>query len=122
MDADGEPVEVGDRVFVSGGYDMNPRWLGGREGYSGTIDRFIPGQDQKLAAVIRIDDPITANGVTGDRLVMELRWVGASWRSGAIAHIELCDFEPEEKFWRDRRQGEWIESHATIRHLDRRVP
>ena len=117
MDAEGEPLEVGDRVMVSGGYDMNPGWLGGREGFSGTIERFIPGQNEKLAAVIRTDNPVTANGVTGDTLVMELRWVGASWRSGAVAHIELCDFEPEEKSWQDRRQGEWIESHATIRHL-----
>jgi hypothetical protein len=117
MASEKEPLKVGDRVFVSGGYDMRPRWLGGREGFSGKIERFIPGQNEGPAAVIRTDDPVSVNGVTGDTLVMELRWVGATWRSGAVAHIELCDFEPEEKAWQDRRQGKWVESHASIRRM-----
>jgi len=113
---EGTLLEKGDRVFVYGGYDNKPEWLSGRAGYSGTIERFIPGQNDTPAAVIRTDDPVTANGVTGNILVMQLRWVGATWRSGAVAHIELCDFEPKSVRWEDRRQGEWVESHARIRH------
>ena len=112
------PLQEADRVFVSGGYDMDPKWLGGGDGFPGTIERFIPGQNQERAAVIRTDSPVSANGVTGDIIVMELRWVGATWHSGAVAHIELCDFEPESKPWQERRQGEWVESHASIRHLE----
>ena len=114
---EGAPLEQGDRVFVSGGYDPDPQWLGGRDGFAGTIERFIPGQNQEPAAVIRTDSPVSASGVTGNVLVMELRWVGATWRSGAVAHVELCDFEPDAKPWQNRRQGEWVESHASIRHL-----
>jgi hypothetical protein len=97
---------------------MEPSWLGGRDGFSGTIEQFIPGRNQQPAAVVRTDEPVSANGVTGSILVMELRWVGATWDSGAVAHIELCDFEPEPKRWQERRQGEWVESHASIRHLE----
>ena len=78
----------------------------------------MEAEGEPLEAVVRIDAPVEANGVSGDILVMELRWVGATWKSGAVAHIELCDFEPEEKPWQDRRRGEWVESHATIRHLE----
>jgi len=55
----GAPLEEGDRVFVSGGYDMEPSWLGGWDGFSGTIERFIPGQNQEPAAVVRTDDPVS---------------------------------------------------------------
>lgn len=97
---------------------MEPSWLSGGPGYAGTIEHFIPGQNEKPAAVIRTDDRIEANGVTSDLIVMELRIVGSTWQSGAVGHIELCDFEPEPVRWQDRRQGEWIESHASIRHLE----
>jgi len=115
---EGPPLQQGDRVFVSGGYDMEPRWLSGRAGYAGTLERFIPGQNKEPAAVVRTDEPVTADEVTGNVLVMELRWVGATWRSGAVAHIELCNFEPDAVRWQDRRQGAWVQSHATIRHLE----
>lgn len=114
----GAALEVGDRVLVSGGYEANPGWLGGRDGLPGTIERFIPGQGRVPAAVVRTDDPVAAGGVTGSILVMELRWVDATWHSGAVAHIELCDFQPEARPWQERRQGAWVESHATIRHLE----
>jgi hypothetical protein len=116
--ATGAPLEEGDRVFVSGGYGMGPSWLGDRNGYAGTLERFIPGQNEERAAVVRTDDPVSAKGITGNILVMELRWVGATWHSGAVAHIELCDFEPEAKRWQERRQGEWVESHASIQRLE----
>jgi hypothetical protein len=115
---EGVPLERGDRVFVTGGYDRDPEWLEGGAGHTGTLERFIPGQDDRIAAVVRTDGPVTDNGITGQILVMELRLTGASWVTGAVAHIELCDFEPEATQWQDRRRGEWIESHASIRQVD----
>jgi hypothetical protein len=115
---EGPPLREGDRVFVSGSYYPKPKWLAGGAGYSGTLERFIPGQNEPPAAVVRTDTPVTGNKLTGDVLVMQLRYRGASWHSGAVCSIELCDFDPEPKRWQDRRQGEWVESHASLRHLD----
>lgn len=115
---EGEPLKRGDRVFVEGGYSMRPEWLDGKDGYAGTLERFIPGQNQKPDAVIRLDETITAEGISGDMLVMSLRYTDAAWRSGAIAHIELCDFEPDSARWQDRRQGKWIEAAASVRLLE----
>ncbi len=115
---EGPPLRPGDRVFVSGGYDPEPAWLAGGRGYAGTLERFIPGRSEQPAAVVRTDVPVTVGGVTGEVLVMELRWVGASWHSGAVSHVELCDFEPEPKSREERRHGAWVESHASIHHLE----
>jgi hypothetical protein len=115
--ADSPLLVAGDRVFVYGGYDQAPKWLGGGMGYSGTIERFIPGQNAELAAVVRTDDAVAAEGVSGSLLVLELRYVGAKWLSGANVHVELCDFEPDAVRWQERRQGKWVESHAAVRRL-----
>ena len=108
-------MNPGDKVFVSGGYDMEPRWLCGRRGYHGVIEAMMPGQNADPAALVKLVAPISVDGVTGEYLVMELRYVGATWKGpSATAHVELCDFMPEAKPWKDRRQGKWVESHATI--------
>ncbi len=108
-------LKVGDHIWLSGGYDPDPEWLNGNKGYWGTVDSFIPGQGEEPAAVIRLDRRITVKNVTGDILVLELRWKGAKWGDRGAVHIELCDFLPEEKPWKDRKQGIWVESHAEYR-------
>jgi hypothetical protein len=32
-------------------------------------------------------------------------------------HLELCDFEPEDRPWKTRRQGTWVESHASYTRI-----
>ena len=108
-----DALRVGDRVELSGGYDMEPKWLNGEAKRFGTVSKFIPGQNKDLAAVVGLDIPISVDGLTGRILVLELRYKGASWDSSNIVHIELCDFEPESKSWQHRKQGKWIESHAS---------
>ena len=81
---------------------------------------FIPGRNEPAAAVIiRLDTPISAEGVTADVLVLALRYVGATWETTGTVHVELCDFTPERKRWRDRKQGKWVESHATYERVSR---
>lgn len=115
---EGKPLKEGDRVFVHGGYSMRPEWLNGRIGYEGTLERFIPGQNNTLSAVIRTDEQVITKEGAGHILIMSLRYEGASWQSGAVAHIELCDFEPDSTHWQDRRKGAWVEAAASIRHLE----
>lgn len=112
-------LKVGDRVKLSGGYDFEPSWLGGIAYYRGVVSAFIPGQDEAPAAVVRLDHTITAKGTTGEIVVLELRYVGQDWESTGTVHVELCDFLPEEKPWQQRRQGKWVESHATYKRVGR---
>jgi len=106
-------LAVGDRIQLSGGYDYEPAWLCGAPHHEGVISAFIPGQNSNLAAVIQLDRPITVGGTTGEVVVLELRFVGAEWEDTQTVHVELCDFIPEAKAWQHRRQGKWVESHAT---------
>jgi hypothetical protein len=106
-------LTAGDRVRLFGGYDMQPTWLGDADHYMGTVESFIPGQNESPAAIVRLDRPITVEGVSGEVVVLELRYVGSEWSEGGTVHVELCDFVPEPKSWPQRRQGKWVESNAS---------
>ena len=119
-------LKVGDRVIVGGGYDYEAAWLAASaEGYSGRVTAFIPGQNEQPAAVVELDEELVlpngagaveAGEVRGGFLVLELGHVGTDWSTPTPRiHVELCDFEPEEASWAERRQGAWVESHATYR-------
>lgn len=110
-------IKVGDKIELWGGYDQEPRWLSGKNHCVGEVERFIPGQNKEKAMVVRLDAPITVDNITGNIVVLELRYVGAKWIGEGVAHVELCDFEPEEKTWKNRRQGAWVESHASFKIL-----
>jgi hypothetical protein len=110
-------LEVGNRVKLSGGYDYEPRWLSGAQFYLGSVTAFIPGQNQESAAVVALDAPIDIEGVVGNTVVLELRYVGQEWAESGTVHVELCDFEPEPKRWQERQQGKWVESNATYERV-----
>lgn len=94
---------------------MEPEWLSGGAGYHGQIEKFISGQKDAMAAVVRFDQPVVTDGLIADYAVLELRYEGATWSgSRETVHVELCDFVPDDTRWQDRRQGRWVESHATI--------
>ena len=105
-------LEVGHYIYLSGGYDMKPEWLGENGGYYGKVIAFIPGQNKTLAAVVKLDSPIEVKELSGDIVVLELRYAGAEWKQSENVHVELCNFMPEAKCWQDRKQGLWVESHA----------
>ena len=113
-------MRVGDRVFLSGAYD-HPGWLQGGPGYGGTLERFIPGHNEGgSSAVVRLDEALTLEGVTGVYVVLDLRYVGATWEADeVIGSVELCDFVPEALPVRERRRGTWVQTHATIQRADR---
>ena len=110
-------LDVGNKVQLSGGYDYDPIYLKKPQASkrTGTIIQFIKGQNTMDAAVVKLDEIIYGEKLSGDIVVLELRQVGATWLdSKPIVHIELCDFIPENKPWKDRRQGEWVEAAATL--------
>ncbi len=108
-------MRIGDRVFLTGGYEMKPEWLSGGAGYHGTIEKFIPGQNDTRAAVVRFEQPVVTGGLSANYAVLELRYEGVTWSGPQeTVHVELCDFVPDDIPWQDRRQGAWVESHATV--------
>jgi hypothetical protein len=112
-----DSLQIGDLVQLSGGYSLEPGWLAGLDSITGPVVAFTPGQNDAPAAVIKLDKQITFAEVTGDVLVLELRYVGAAWEPLGIVHVELCDFTPDATPWRDRRKGQWVESHASYERL-----
>ena len=112
-----QPLTVNSKVRLSGGYDYQPKWLGEKPFISGFVLKFIPGQNSEQAAVIQLNESLTVDEITGNICVLELRYVGATWTDDIVCHVELCNFLPEDKTWKDRRQGIWVESHASCRIL-----
>ena len=114
------PLEVGDRIELSGGYDYDPIYLRNPRSNSrrGTILQFIKGQSEVPAAVVKLDDKISGEKITGDIVVLELRHVGQTWQNPTPVHIELCDFMPEDQVWIDRRQGEWVEAAVLVKRIE----
>ena len=110
-----DSLAIGDRVRLGGGYEPDPAWLSGRTSVLGTVSQFIPGQNGSRAVVVQLDEPISGESLSGSTVVLQLRYVDAKWEPTETVHVELCDFTPEPKVWKNRRQGEWIESHATYR-------
>jgi hypothetical protein len=124
-------LQVGDRVWVGGGYDSDPAWMAGAGddlGYRGTVLEFIPGQNLQPAAVIKLDDKIILpegagaarrQELRGTFLALELGHEGTDWATPRPRiHVELCDFRPDSRQWQERRKGVWVESHATYDYLD----
>jgi hypothetical protein len=112
-----ESRAVGDRVRLSGGYDLEPAWLQGKQHYTATVTRFIPGPNDVPAVVAHLDTPVFNRSSHGEIVVLELRYKGTNWCEVNTLHVELCDSEPEPKTFEDRRQGKWIESHAMCEKL-----
>ena len=88
------PLQVGDKIKLSGGYDYDPFFLKNplASSRSGTVIQFIKGQNKSLAAVVKLDEKMSGEKITGDIVVLELRWVGQTWQEPTPVHIELCDF------------------------------
>jgi hypothetical protein len=110
-------LAVGDRLRLSGGYDFEPQWLGSASFLLGTLVDFIPGQNKQPAAVVKLDSPIGAAGEKHTIVVLELRYVGATWVSEGVVHVELCERAPEAKAWSGRAKGRWVESHASYERV-----
>lgn len=112
-------LEIGDKIELFGGYDYEPLFLRNppADKRTGHVISFIKGQNENDAAVVKLDNKITGEKITGDIVVLEPRYVGQTWNDPGPVHIELCNFTPENKQWKERRQGEWIEAAATLNIL-----
>lgn len=127
--------QVGDRVLVAGGYDMEPPWLAGGSGYSGRIEEIYGHRsavrlDRTLSLSAPGDgwsdfgnaarQPITkVANATGEWLALALADHGAHW-TGEVTrlHVSVCRERPDlEVVPAGGGVGVWVESHAAIAHL-----
>lgn len=61
-------LSVGDAVIVGGDYELEPAWTAAhREGYRGRVTAFAPGQNERCAAVIELDDEVLLEQGAGRR-------------------------------------------------------
>jgi hypothetical protein len=81
--------------------------------HAGECIAFIEGQNTRPAAVLKLDKAIEFDGLSGDIVVLELRYAEASWAASGVVHIELCSSLPEDRHWKERRKGVWVESNAS---------
>jgi hypothetical protein len=109
--------ETGRRIRLSGGYDMDPMWLADRDHYDGTVEGFIAGMGEIPELVVRLDEALSVAGMTGNIVVLDLRFAGHEWTRSETVGIELCDFVPEDKPPRARRRGKTVETYATYELL-----
>jgi hypothetical protein len=109
-------LKINDTIKLHDGYDFNPVFLQNppNKDRIGKVIKSIPVKNQESAFIVKLDFPITAKNTTGDILVMKLRYQGQTWKTNGPVHLELCDFVPEDKQWKDRKHGVWIESHASF--------
>jgi hypothetical protein len=115
--ASSRAVKLGDRIKIAGGYDTDS--LLRRVGeLRGTVVSFVHGYEPRIyAAVVRLDSPIAADGITGDVLLMELRYTGASWDGGPpgsqTVGLDLCSQIPSD----GQRSCVTLETHAIFEVL-----
>jgi hypothetical protein len=107
------PLKVGDKIQLFGGYDFDPIFLKNppAEYRYGTVISFIKN-DNRTNAVVRLDQAITGEEITGDILVLSLRYVDQTWQEPSPVHIYLCNYLPRDN---EQVNGEWVEAAATLR-------
>ena len=109
-------LKVDDRIELSGGYDYEIKYLQNPPASSrlGTVIGFIRNNRkyEDYSAIIKLTEPITADSITSDIVVLTTRYEKQTWIYTGIVHIELCEVIPE-KLNEKERFGEWIEAAAS---------
>lgn len=109
-------LKVDDKIELSGGYDYEIKYLQDPPARSriGTVIKFIRNHRkyEDYSAVVKLTEPITANSITGDVLVLTTRYERQMWIYTGIVNIDLCEKIPETKV-ENQRFGEWIEAAAS---------
>ncbi|MFZ5841795.1 MAG: hypothetical protein ACOY3E_02755 [Pseudomonadota bacterium] len=87
-------LKIGDRIHIGGGYDMEPAWLNGGSGYTGTVLEFLESESEKTTVLVELDAPLSFNQVTSSEVLLSLRYVGAKWTEQETCHVTLCAKKP----------------------------
>jgi len=112
-------MKPGDKIWLFGGRERTPAWRKGTDTLVATVeDILVGGEGGEARLLARLSRPLTVNGVTGDLLLLSLRYRGAVWSDAGICHIVLCAEPPGSgRWWEDKGRFTWIESYAGFQKL-----
>ena len=112
-------LKIGDRIWFSGGYDMEPQWLEGKDGYSGIVFGFKEF-DHGRFVIAKLDQKIKSSKLESDIILMQLRYKNAVWNDTEHVHIFLCGEIPSVEFLSKEwfsQNAVWMESHANYKKI-----
>ena len=108
-------IKVGDQIWLSGGYDMEPPWLEGGDGYFATVLGFKEFEHGRFV-IAKLDQKIKSSKLESDIILMQLRYRNAIWDDKGFVHVFLCGEIPLDEFvakeWFSSNTF-WLESHAS---------
>jgi hypothetical protein len=112
-------LEPGDRIYLSGGYDYDPRWhKPDGSGYYATVLRFIDNKiekrigDERLSVIIEFDEILDFDGLRGKYGLIMGRWQGQKWTPEGVAHLHLLAKDIMDISEFSQQTSRWLESHA----------
>ena len=112
----------GTRLRLSGGYDMEPAWLKGRQSYHATLLGFLDNKardnpDESRSALIEFYEELRFEGLRGTHGVLSLRYVGQQWMPNGTVHAYLLRDKIESIDQMDEATSRHMESHASYEVL-----
>ena len=116
-------LQVGDRIKLFGGYDMNPLWLFGGEGYTAKVlsffDNYINGSenDSRMSISIEFDEPLTLKGLTGKYGFIMGRWEDQKWEDVGVVHVHITTNKISKASDITEENSRWVESHASYEKI-----
>ena len=116
-------LKVGDRIKLFGGYDMNPPWLFGGEGYTAKVlsffDNCITGRkgDSSISISIEFDEPLTFKGFIGKYGFIMGRWEDQKWEDAGGVHVHITTNKISKASDITEENSRWVESHANYQKI-----
>ena len=115
-------LKVGDRIKVSGGYDMDPPWLKGGSGYIAVVTGFFDNNiekregDSAISASIEFENEVEYKGINGKYGFLLGRYEGQTWDAenhGEHVHISSVPINSNTDI--KEELSVWAESHASYK-------
>jgi hypothetical protein len=119
-----EKLQVGDRIKLSGGYDMDPPWLKGGSGYYAKVIGFFDNNidkrkgDERLSASIEFEEELEHRGFSGKYGFMLGRWEGQLWETSGTVHVHISNVPINNSSDITKENSIWAESHAHYERVD----
>ncbi|HSG42267.1 MAG TPA: hypothetical protein VLA72_03850 [Anaerolineales bacterium] len=111
-------LKVGDRIKLSGGYDMNPPWLKGGSGYLAKVTGFFDNDigkrkgDERLSASIEFETEMEHQGFKGKYGFILGRWESQEWETSGTVHCHIAAIPITKSQDITENNSVWAESHA----------
>ena len=84
-------LNTGDKIWLSGGYDMEPAWLRGGDGYSAMVVGFDVSWEYVVA---RFESKIKFEGIENDWAILFFTFKDAVWDDKNTIRVALCKIIP----------------------------